>query len=45
MFSLVFGNEGMTGWQDYLGVRHQTTSKKAGDFTRENEQAFELSIK
>lgn len=41
----MFGNEEMTGWQAYLGVRHQTTIKKAGDFKRENEQAFELSIK
>ena len=45
VFSLTFGNEEMTDWQDYLGVRHQTTMKKAGNFKRENEQAFELSIK
>lgn len=37
----------MTGWQDYVGVRHQNTIMKTGDITRpirQNEQAFELNI-
>lgn len=45
-FSLIFGYEEMIGWQDYLGMRHQNTVRKA-KLTRptsQDERAFELNV-